>query len=282
MSEILWERDAALDRPIVVVAFKGLFDAGQAATSALSWLRDRNPDERIATTDPETFYDFQQERPEVRLRDDGSRYVVWPENDWHALHLERPGRDLVVCAGVEPHLRWRAFCDGIVEVTRRTGSDMVVTIGSMVGLVPHSRPFPVTGSSTTRALAERLGLGVPSYEGPTGVIGALHDVLGREHIPTISLRVSIPHYVPAPPNPKATRALLQRFEQVTGARTGFTHMDGLAADWEHQVDSAATDDPQVAGYVRKLEAQYDETETLPSGDDLAAELEAYLREHREE
>jgi hypothetical protein len=114
------------------------------------------------------------------------------------------------------------------------------------------------------------------------VIGALHDVLGREHIPTISLRVSIPHYVPAPPNPKATRALLQRFEQVTGARTGFTHMDGLAADWEHQVDSAATDDPQVAGYVRKLEAQYDETETLPSGDDLAAELEAYLREHREE
>lgn len=280
MSEIAWLAEPALHRPIVVVAFRGMFDAGQAATNAIRWLRDRNPGEQVARTDPETFFDFQQERPEVRLGPDGRRMIVWPENDWFALRLERPGRDLVVCAGVEPHLRWRSFCEGIVEVTRRTGSDMVVTLGSMVGLVPHTRPFPVVGSSTNTALAERLGLGTPSYEGPTGVIGTLHDLLDRARIPVISLRVSVPHYVPAPPNPKATRALLQRFEQVTGSRTGFLHLDALAADWEHQVDEAAADDPQVLGYVRKLEGQYDETEPLPSGDDLAAELEAFLREQR--
>jgi proteasome assembly chaperone (PAC2) family protein len=279
MSELIWHTEPRTDRPIVVLAFRGLFDAASAATNAVAWLRERAPSTRLAHLDPEMLFDFTQERPSVRVLPSGRREIVWPENEFHSLRFDGP-RDLVVCAGTEPHLRWRTFGEHILSVAHRCGAEMVVTLGAMVGVVPHTRPLPVTGSSTNPELAARLGLGSPSYEGPTGVIGTLHDLLDQAGMPVISLRVAVPHYVPAPPNPKATYALLRRFEQVTGIDVGSRALEARAADWERQVRAAAADDDQVLTYVRRLEEQYDAEEPLPSGDDLAAELEAFLREQR--
>jgi proteasome assembly chaperone (PAC2) family protein len=271
-----------------VVAFRGLFDAATSATSAIAWLRDRYPSERIAMIDPECYFDFQQERPIVRIDDNGQRTLEWPSNDFFVVHTtasagssDEYSRDLVVCGGVEPHLRWRSFCGHLLDVARKTRAEMVVTLGAMVGTNPHTRPFPVTGSAASPTLAARLGLSSPTYEGPTGVVGTLHDTLDRAGVPVISLRVSVPHYVPAPPNPKATRALLKRFEDVTGVRTGFPRLDRSANEWEQRVDDAASEDEEVSTYVRKLERGYDEAAPLPSGEDIASELEAFLREQRD-
>jgi hypothetical protein len=278
-DELTWESTPRLRRPLVVLAFRGLFDAGNAATAAVEWLAQRDGAERLARIDPEGFFDFQQQRPLVQLDDDGNREIVWPYNDFVGISSNGP-RDLVVCAGYEPHLRWRTFAQYVVDVVRRCDAEMVVTLGAMVGLVPHTRPLPVTGSAGDPELARRLGLGSPSYEGPTGVVGTLTDLLDSAKIPVVSLRVAVPHYVPAPPNPKATASLLQRLELVTGIPTWHQQLDLEGQEWQEQVTVVAADDPQVVGYVRRLEEQYDEEEPLPSGDDLAAELEAYLREQR--
>ena len=279
MTELIWDAEPITERPLVVLAFRGLFDAASAATNAVNWVRERAPSSLVAHIDPELLFDFTQQRPSVRVLRDGRREIVWPENEFHVLRFD-DRRDLVVCSGTEPHLRWRSFSEHILAIAQRCGAEMVVTVGAMVGVVAHSRPLPVTGSATNPALAERLGLGSPSYEGPTGVIGTLHDLLDRAGMPVISLRVAVPHYVPSPPNPKATHALLRRLEEVTRLDLGARALEPSATDWEHQVSAAAADDPQVITYVRRLEEQYDAEEPLPSGDDLAAELEAFLREQR--
>ena len=279
MTELTWDAEPITERPLVVLAFRGLFDAASAATNAVNWVRERAPSSLVAHIDPELLFDFTQQRPSVRVLPDGRREIVWPENEFHVLRFD-DRRDLVVCSGTEPHLRWRSFSEHILAIAQRCGAEMVVTLGAMVGVVAHSRPLPVTGSATNPALAERLGLGSPSYEGPTGVIGTLHDLLDRAGMPVISLRVAVPHYVPSPPNPKATHALLRRLEEVTRLDLGARALEPSATDWEHQVSAAAADDPQVITYVRRLEEQYDAEEPLPSGDDLAAELEAFLREQR--
>lgn len=279
MTELVWDAEPNTERPLVVLAFRGLFDAASAATNAVNWVRERARSSLVAHIDPEMLFDFTQERPSVRVLPDGRREIVWPENEFHVLRFD-DRRDLVVCSGTEPHLRWRSFSEHVLSIAQRCGAEMVVTLGAMVGVVAHSRPLPVTGSATNPALAERLGLGSPSYEGPTGVIGTLHDLLDRAGMPVISLRVAVPHYVPSPPNPKATHALLRRLEEVTRLDLGARALEPSATDWEHQVSSAAADDPQVVTYVRRLEEQHDAEEPLPSGDDLAAELEAFLREQR--
>lgn len=279
MTELTWFAQPTLRRPLVVLAFRGLFDAGNAATTAVEWLAERHDGQLLARIDPEEFFDFQQQRPVVTIDDDGRREILWPNNDF--IGISSAGeRDLVVCAGYEPHLRWRSFGRHVIDIVRRCDAEMVVTLGSMVGLVPHTRPLPVTGSAANNELAQRLGLGSPSYEGPTGVVGTLHDLLDAERIPVVSLRVTVPHYVPAPPNPKATASLLLHLERVTGIPTAYRDLDAAANDWQEQVSVVAADDPQVVGYVRRLEEQYDEEEPLPSGDDLAAQLEEYLREQR--
>ena len=279
MTELVWDAEPNTERPLVVLAFGGLFDAASAATNAVNWLRERAPSSLIAHIDPEMLFDFTQERPSVRVLPTGRREIIWPGNEFHRLRFD-DRRDLVICAGTEPHLRWRTFSEHVLAVAQRCGAEMVVTLGAMVGVVAHSRPLPVTGSATNPALADRLGLGSPSYEGPTGVIGTLHDLLDRSGMPVISLRVAVPHYVPSPPNPKATHALLRRLEEVTRLDLGARALEPSATDWQQQVSAAAADDPQVMTYVRRLEEQYDSEEPLPSGDDLAAELEAFLREQR--
>ena len=283
MEELRWTADdqlaAGLDRPILVVAFRGLFDAAGSATSAVEWLAERLDSVQVGEVDPETFFDFTQERPVVEFDDHDVRWIRWASNRVLAVRTAEGQRDLVLVSGVEPHLRWRTFTEALLEAATRSGSRMVVTLGSMSGMSPHTRPPAVTGSSTNRDLADRLGLDRPSYQGPTGAVGVLHDTLDRAGVPVISLRVSVPYYLPDSPNPKATRALLRRFEQVSGIDTAHADLDGPAAEWQSRVDQAVAGDDEVSAHVRRLESQVDQSEDLmPRGDDLAAELEAFLRE----
>ena len=281
MNELIWNYDSldSLNKPVLVVAFKGLFDASGSATSALEWLMEKSESENLGEIDSETFFDFTQERPLISFDKNGERALTWPKNKIVAIKTNGDERDLLSISGIEPHLRWRTFSELLIEIVDRSNAESVITLGSMVGMTPHSRPLTVTGSSTNPELAERLNLEKPSYQGPTGIVGVLHDALDRSKIPVISLRVSVPHYVPDSPNPKATRALLRRFEQVTGVTTEYEELDGPAADWQKQVDAAVASDDEITAYVTRLETTIDEDENLlPSGDDLAAEFEAFLRE----
>lgn len=277
-NELTWYEAPDLERPLLLLAFEGMFDAAEAATSALHWIQERTDSQEVAMIDPEAFFNFQEVRPSVRLKSDGNRVIEWPATEVFSSHTSGK-RDLVLMTGIEPHLRWPTFADYVVEVAQRSGCEMVVTVGSFVGMVPHTRPFSVTGSAVNSELARRLGLKQPSYQGPTGVLGVINERFERTKIPVISLRVEIPHYVPGAPNPKAMRALLRRLEQTTGIPTDYEQLDSEVNEWLERVDVAVSSDTDSSEYVERLERHADSAEELlPSGDDLAAELEAFLRD----
>ncbi len=276
----MWSENPTLRRPLLLVAFEGVFDAAGSATGALKWISERAESEMVAEIDPESYFNFQEARPMARIGPDGHRIIDWPRTEVWAARTDGP-RDLVIMTGIEPHLRWGGFSHHVVEVVRRAGCEMVVTVGAMVAMVPHTRPFAVIGSAIHPELARRLNLSKPSYEGPTSLIGVLNARLEDANIPVISLRVSVPHYVPGPPNPKATRALLRRLQQTTGVETAYEDLDTEVSEWSSQVDRAVASDDESRQYVERLERQVDsDEEMLPSGDDLAAELEAFLRDQR--
>ena len=279
MSFLVWESTPPeLRSPILVTAFRGWFDVGGAATGALEWLSERNDSSQIAHVDPEEFFDFSEQRPEVSLRA-GRREISWPANHVYAQSSTEAERDLLMVVGVEPHLRWRAFADTIAELARRCQASLLVTVGAHIADIPHTRPFIVTGSTTDASLAEAWRLDSPSYEGPTGVVGVLHECFGALEIPAVSLRVAVPHYVSGAPNPKGSRALLERFERVTGLPTGWAELDDAAQQWEERVNEAMNADEDVIAYVRRLEKRADARaeRDLPSPDDLGAEFERFLR-----
>ncbi|MCS5687346.1 MAG: PAC2 family protein [Acidimicrobiales bacterium] len=283
MTEVTWGEAPSLQNPLLVVAFEGWFDAGECATGAIQWIVDQYDARQVAQIDPEEFFDFQENRPLVEIADTGERRIKWPSLDAHVIENDFP-HDLVLLSGMEPRMRWRTFCDSVVEIARDTGCEMVVTLGAMVAGVPHSRPSAVKGSAANADLALRLGLDRPSYQGPTGIIGTLHDALDSAELPVISLRVGVPHYVAGPPNPKGTRALLAEFEKVTGVPTGYRDLDHSVLEWEQRVSDAVEQDSEIVGYVRQLEEEVDRAvpTDLPSGDDLAAEFQKFLRDQRDE
>ena len=282
MEQLIWEHESAreLRSPILVTAWDGLFDVGGAATGAIEALRG-GAAAKVGYIDADEFFDFNERRPHVRIGPSGRRKIVWPRNDIYALPLDDRDRDLVLMDGVEPHLRWRTFVDAVVEVVHRFDVKMVVTLGAMIAETPHTRPPSITGSTTDAELAELMRLDRPSYQGPTGVVGALHEHLDRIGVPAVSLRASVPHYVSGAPNPKASRSLLERFERVTGLPTRWAELDQEARDWEARVDEAMADDADIVHYVRRLEERYDArtASSLPNADDLAAEFERFLRQH---
>ncbi|MYG94359.1 MAG: PAC2 family protein [Acidimicrobiia bacterium] len=266
--------------PVMVVALEGVFDAAEAATKAVQMMADgANSVELLARIDPEEFFNFQDHRPEIHINKHGKRVITWPCTEVTAVERYGAKHPLVIVNGVEPHLRWRSYAQYLVEVASQCQAGLVVTLGALVGMAPHTRALGVVGSSTNAELAHMFGLGRPTYEGPTGLIGALHDALEQVQIPVISLRVSVPHYVPGPPNPEATRSLLKRFELITGIITDHAELDEAAASWRKRVDAAVADDDDLSEYVKHLERQIDEAEdVLPSGDDIAAQFEAFLRD----
>lgn len=280
MSHVRWEASSSADAPILIMALQGLFDIAGAATDAVDHLTAQATSRvKIATIDPEVFYDFTQQRPTVSRDGDGGRVLTWPSNDAYELSLDCDVSSLLTISGIEPHLRWRTFAEAIGEVATASGARLVVTLGAMAGLAPHTRALGVVGSASDPVLAERLGLGRPSYQGPTGLVGALHVHLHEAGLGVISLRVSVPHYVTQSPNAEATRSLLARLELVTGIKTGHADFNDAAAAWRSKVDAAVASDDDMRRYVKELESQIDSTpDLLPSGDELVAELQAWLRD----
>lgn len=281
VSPVVWLSEVPpLRSPVLVAAFDGWFDVGGAATGAVEHLAAIDRVTGVARIDADPFFDFTQQRPLVRLEGD-ERVIEWPDAAVHAHAVPAGPRDLVSVTGPEPHLHWRLFVDCLVEVMDRTRTVMVVTLGAHPADVPHTRPLPVTGSATEPDLAAALGLDLPSYEGPTGVVGVFQARLARLGIPSASLRVAVPHYVTSDPSPKASMALLERLERVTGIDTGWAELADEADAWQRRVDAALADEPEVAAYVERLEAAADAraARDLPTPDDLAAEFERFLRRH---
>jgi proteasome assembly chaperone (PAC2) family protein len=280
-DELTWYEEPALHRPVLVAAFTGWFDIAGAATAAVRHLGGHRG-LLLATIDPDGFFDFTARRPTVALDEGGRRLVSWPRNELRAADRGGSGHDLVLLAGEEPNLRWATFAGMVVEAARRLRCEMVVTMGTVADTQPHTRTPLVFGSSTNEALAARLGLSRPRYEGPTGVVGVLHERLDRAGLPAIALRAPVPHYLAGTPNPKATVALLQHIEHALGVPTGHGALAADVAEWDQRHDAAVASDLEAPAYVRQLEVVHDQRleAVVAGGDDLAAELEAFLREQR--
>jgi proteasome assembly chaperone (PAC2) family protein len=269
-----------LHSPIMVVALRGWFDVAEVATGALQRLMRDKPGPVVASIDPDPFFDFTQERPEVWIDDAAIRQVRWPANEFRVARFPGKPHDLVVLSGVEPHLRYATFADSIIRVATDLHCDVVVTVGAGAEAVPHTRLPRVVGSSTNDRLVRALGLSRPQYQGITGLVGVLQERLDRAGVPAVSLRVGVPHYLGNAKHPKSSAALLQHLEHVLGIPTGAGRLHEEIARWGSLHDEAVAEDRQASDYVAMLEQDYDRrTEAdLPSGDDLAAEFEKFLRE----
>ncbi|MGH2843811.1 MAG: PAC2 family protein, partial [Solirubrobacteraceae bacterium] len=231
------------------------------------------------------FYDFQAVRPQIRLDEGRARRIEWPEVKLYEVRVPRAPRDLVLLAGAEPSHRWRTFAGLIVELADAIGVQLVVTLGALLADVPHTRPVSVTGFASEPALVSRLSLGQSSYEGPTGIIGVLHDSCLRAGMPSASLWAAVPHYISATPNPKAALALIRKLEGLVGVAVDAGDLEAAAADYERQVNAAVGHDPDIQAFVEKLEAASGEETPdhfeLPSGDSIARDLQRFLRQRGE-
>ena len=278
VNHIQWiEPLPELRKPTLVLAFEGWNDAGDAATSAASHLVTLFDAEPVARIEPEEFYDFSTTRPLVML-DDTTRTIEWPAPEFTAARLPNSDRDLVVLAGIEPHLRWKTFAHTVAEVAKRLDVSMVVSLGALIADVAHSRPTTVFGSAQSVALAERLDLEPSSYEGPTGIIGVLTSLMHDEGTDTLSLWGSIPSYVPHANSPKAALALVDRLGAVLELPILGGDLVEAAADYEAQITALVEDDDDTRAYVANLEAAYDASMRPESSAELIEELENYLRD----
>ena len=278
MASLAWEQRPELRRPVLVAGFEGWNDAASAASEAAGWLTRQFGATKMASMDPEEHFDFQSARPTVELVDGVTRDLTWPANEFFAVPVD--ARDLVVLRGIEPNLRWPSFCREVLGVASETGCEMVVTLGALLADVPHTRPVRVTGATTDPELMANLHLQRSRYEGPTGIVGVLHDTARATGVASASLWAPVPHYVSTPPNPLATRALLDRLAQLLGTAFELGDLDELSQAWQTRVDEVVSQDDDVRSYVGQLEERYDtEAETdVPSGEGLADEVEQFLRD----
>ena len=269
-----------LDRPVLIAAFRGWNDGGQGASLAGAYLARAWAASEFATIDPENFYDFQATRPTVSLVGGLQRRIEWPENTFLHAPLPGGGRDAILLLGVEPNVRWRTFCDHVTGLAKEFDVQMMVTLGALLADVPHTRAAPVTGTATDPDLIDRLGLQASRYEGPTGIVGVLHDACGSAGIKSASRWAAVPHYVSLPPAPRAAKALVDRLADLLGADVDTVELDEAADAYAQQVSEAGAADEETAAYVQELERRVDElaAEDIPSGDALAAELTRFLRE----
>jgi proteasome assembly chaperone (PAC2) family protein len=281
-EHVLIDERPSLDRPVLVAAFRGWNDGAQGASLAVGYLAQAWAAERFAEIDPEEFYDFQVARPHVALEDGVTRRIDWPENAFFHAALPAGDRDVVLLLGVEPNLRWRTFAGEIVELAQELGVELVVTLGALLADVPHTRPAPVTGSATDSRLVEELGLAASRYEGPTGIVGVLHDACRVAGVPSASLWAAVPHYASLAASPKAALALCRRFAGLLDTEVELDELERAAETYERQVSEAVAENEETQAYVEGLERRRDalgDELDLPSGDTLAAELTRFLREH---
>jgi proteasome assembly chaperone (PAC2) family protein len=276
-----------LNKPILIAAFQGWNDAGDSASFAASHLARVWNAQRIAAIDPEEFYDFQNMRPNVRLVDGETRTLTWPTNEFWAARSKNGTNDILILQGIEPNLKWRTFAQLVVDVARKYEVSFALTFGALLADVPHSRPVPITATAVDQDLIERLDLVRSRYEGPTGIVGVLHDALARDGIPAASLWAAVPHYLAVNPNPKAALALVDKAVELTKVPADTGELHAATQAYEDRVAEIVDDDEDVQSYVTLLEERADEAlreemvdvSDLPSGDAIAEELERFLREH---
>jgi proteasome assembly chaperone (PAC2) family protein len=274
-----------LRRPVMITAFRGWNDGGQGASLAAGYLAKTWSAARFAEIDPEQFFDFQATRPHVSLEEGETRKIEWPDNAFYHAGVAGLGRDAVLMLGIEPNLRWRTFSEIVVGLAQNLGVEMLITFGSLLADVPHTRPAPVTGSATDPKLVEEMGLQYSRYEGPTGIVGVLHDSARRAGIPSVSLWAAVPHYVSLAPSPRAALSLCRRLSELLGVTIDLSELEEATEAYSRQVSEAVASDAETAAYVEELEQRVDilpDEENLPSGDSLAAELTRFLREREED
>ncbi|MGI8460615.1 MAG: PAC2 family protein [Solirubrobacterales bacterium] len=274
--------------PVLVCAFGGWNDAASASTTALEAVAVALDADVIAQLDSEEFFDFQANRPTIHLTEGQTRHIDWPTNTLLSALAPSAERDLVLLSGTEPSLRWRTFSETIADAAERLGVELVVTLGALIADVAHTRAVPITGLASDADLVERLGLDRSNYEGPTGIVGVLHDIFRRRGIDSASLWAAIPHYVAAVPNPKAALALLRRLEGLTGVAIEASELEDAMGRFDEQVDRAVASNPEIEELVRRLEADQEDPDAalgpgdVPSGDTIARDFQRFLRQRGDE
>lgn len=266
----------------MVCAFRGWNDAAAAASTALTSIAGSLEAELIARVDPEDYFDFQSTRPTISLDEGQTRRIDWPENNLFAVRVPTADRDLVLLDGTEPNLRWRTFSETVATVADALGVEMIITLGSLIAEVSHTLPVPITGLASSPELVEELELERSNYEGPTGIVGVVHDLCRQNGIDSASLWAAVPHYVAAVPNPKAALALLRRLEGLTGIAVEASELEEETVDYEEQIGRAVAANPEIEELVTRIEAEQadllDEEGELPSADTLASEFQRFLRQ----
>ena len=263
---LIWSRQPQLRRPIIVAAFEGWNDAGDAASTAVRHLRDRLGARPFASVDPEVFFDFTSTRPIVEIDENDTRLIRWPSIEVCATD-DRDGLEVITLLGIEPQLRWRTFCNEIVDLARATNAHLVLTLGALLAEVAHSRPTSVFGTSYDEHLALQLGLEPSRYEGPTGIIGVLHNYCIEAGIPSASLWAGVPSYVPGATSPKAALALVNRVGEFLGTTVPSIDLEIASAAYERQVTRLVGEDEETALYVQQLESRFDNGDDDDDDDD---------------
>jgi len=288
MDPIIWEREPPVLRaPVLVASFSGWNDAANAASTAIGAIAASLDTELIARIDPEEFFDFQANRPTIEISDGQMLGVEWPDNLVVAARAEEAERDLLLISGTEPSTRWRTFCGSVLDIAERCGVESVITFGSLIADVAHTRPVPITGLATDEEMIEQLGFEDVAYEGPTGVLGVFHGACREREMSAASLWAAVPHYAAAVPNPKAGLALLRRLEGMIGIAVEATELEEAAGSFEQQVSQAVAANPEIKEMVERLEEQQDEVagfgqEEVPSGDAIARDFQRFLKQQRED
>jgi proteasome assembly chaperone (PAC2) family protein len=285
MQPLIWEsRPDGLRAPAIICAFSGWNDAGDAASAALTFIGESLKAERFARIDPEDFYDFQSTRPQISFDDQGKREITWPGIEIFAARVPLAPRDLILVQGPEPSMRWRSFCQHIIDLAEALGTQLVVTMGALLADVPHSHPVSITGLASDPGLVDKLSVPETTYEGPTGIVGVLHTACSDAGLPSASLWASVPHYVAAAPNPKAALALVRKIESLVAVSVDATDLENATGDYERQVSRAVQSDPEVQAFVERLEEAAGQDTTalgpgdLPSGDAIASEFQRFLKQ----
>jgi len=276
-----------LHDPVAVIAFAGWNDAASAATNAARFVIRRLGARRFANVDPEPFYDFSDTRPLVRLDATGQREIVWPDNGLFFARNPIGPHDVIVAVGVEPNLRWRDFTEAYRDLFASLGISMIISLGALMADVPHTRPVRVTGTAIDPDVAAKLNLTTSRYEGPTGIVGVLHDTLRRSGVPAVSLWANVPHYVTTAQNPLASAALLRRLQPLLGLEFDFTELDAAGERFVAEVNTAVSGNPEIAHYIQQLETAIDSGAAppdsgLPTGESLLSDIEEFLRSQRDD
>jgi predicted ATP-grasp superfamily ATP-dependent carboligase len=284
-EEIAEHQQLKLSDPVMVAAFRGWNDAGEGASFAVQHLVRVWSAQKLASIEPEEFFDFQAVRPRIELEDGITRKIVWPANDFFAARLANAPHDVILLVGTEPNLRWRRFSELVVAMAKRHGVKLLVTLGALLADVAHSRPVPITATAADERLVQKLRLQPSRYEGPTGIVGVLHTAFARAGLDSASLWAAVPHYLAVSPNPKAALALVDGAVQLVGAPADIDDLSRASAVYEERVSEIVASDDDVQAYVRMLEERTDrerfEPQRMPSGEALAAELERFLRQRNE-